>query len=179
MRRITVALFALMMIAGAVAAHAFDGAEKKAVTNKLCPVSGGPVVEKYRTEYKGQFVYLCCEGCVNEFNKNAEAIVAKMSKEEQEPSRSTQLARFPASRLIKRSSSSLKVARSISAAIIASKNTRRIIPERSNPVTLRALVLVRVSAKNLIFILRAADEARADFGVARQRSPLALWRNKL
>ncbi len=84
MRRITVAFFALMMIAGAVAAHAFDGAEKKAVTNKLCPVSGGPVVEKYRTEYKGQFVYLCCEGCVNEFNKNAEAIVAKMSKEEQE-----------------------------------------------------------------------------------------------
>ena len=84
MRRITVALFALMMIAGAVAAHAFDGAEKKAVTNKLCPVSGGPVVEKYRTEYKGQYVYLCCEGCVNEFNKNAEAIVAKMSKEEQE-----------------------------------------------------------------------------------------------
>ena len=84
MRRITVALFALMMIAGAVAARVSDGAEKKAVTNKLCPVSGGPVVEKYRTEYKGQYVYLCCEGCVSEFNKNAEAIVAKMSKEEQE-----------------------------------------------------------------------------------------------
>ncbi|MGA9773258.1 MAG: hypothetical protein WBV94_29785 [Blastocatellia bacterium] len=84
MRRITVALFALMMIAGAVAAHVSDGAEKKATTNKLCPVSGGPVVEKYRTEYKGQYVYLCCEGCVNEFNKNAETFVAKMSKDEQE-----------------------------------------------------------------------------------------------
>ena len=84
MRRITVALFALMMIAGVAAVRAYDGAEKKAVTNKLCPVSGGPVVEKYRTEYKGQYVYLCCEGCVNEFNKSPETFVAKMSKEEQE-----------------------------------------------------------------------------------------------
>ncbi|HKP86479.1 MAG TPA: hypothetical protein VJZ26_10300 [Blastocatellia bacterium] len=84
MRRITLSLVALMMLAGAVAAHVSDGAEKKAVTNKLCPVSGGPVVEKYRTEYKGQYVYLCCEGCVKEFNSNAEAFVAKMSKEEQE-----------------------------------------------------------------------------------------------
>lgn len=83
MRRITVALFALMLIAGAVGARAYDG-EKKAVTNKLCPVSGGPVVEKYRTEYKGQYVYLCCEGCVNEFNKSPETFVAKMSKEEQD-----------------------------------------------------------------------------------------------
>jgi YHS domain-containing protein len=83
MRRITVAFFALMMIAGAVAARVSDG-EKKAVTNKLCPVSGGSVVEKYRTEYKGQYVYLCCEGCVNEFNKSPETFVAKMSKEEQE-----------------------------------------------------------------------------------------------
>ena len=73
-----------MMIAGVVAARAYDGAEKKAVTNKLCPVSGGAVVEKYRTEYKGQYVYLCCEGCVNEFNKSPETFVAKMSKEEQE-----------------------------------------------------------------------------------------------
>lgn len=83
MRRITVALFALMLVAGAVGARAYEG-EKKAVTNKLCPVSGGPVVEKYRTEYKGQYVYLCCEGCVNEFNKSPETFVAKMSKEEQE-----------------------------------------------------------------------------------------------
>jgi YHS domain-containing protein len=84
MRRITVSFFVLMMIAGAVAARATDGAEKKAVTNKTCPVSGGPVVEKYRTEYKGQYVYLCCEGCVNEFNKTPDAFVAKMSKEDQE-----------------------------------------------------------------------------------------------
>ena len=84
MRRVTISFFVLMMIAGAVIARATDGAEKKAVTNKSCPVSGGPVVEKYRAEYKGQYVYLCCEGCVNEFTKNPEAFVAKMSKEDQE-----------------------------------------------------------------------------------------------
>jgi len=85
MRRITVAFFILTMLAGAAAASvSFDGTEKKAVTNKVCPVSGGPVVEKWRTEYQGQYVYLCCQGCVDEFNKNAETFVAKMSKEERE-----------------------------------------------------------------------------------------------
>jgi YHS domain-containing protein len=85
MRRTTVIIFTLMMLAGAAAAGiSSDGVEKKAVTNKVCPVSGGPVTEKYRTEYKGQYVYLCCEGCVNEFNKSPETFVAKMTKEDQE-----------------------------------------------------------------------------------------------
>jgi YHS domain-containing protein len=84
MRRITLSLVVLMMIAGAVAARVADGTEKKAVTNKSCPVSGGAVSEKYRAEYKGQYVYLCCEGCVNDFTKNPEAFVAKLSKEDQE-----------------------------------------------------------------------------------------------
>lgn len=89
MRKVIVAIFALTLIAGAVAARVADG-EKKNVTNKLCPVSGGPVVEKYRTEYTdkatglSQYVYVCCEGCLNEFTKGAETFVAKMSKEERE-----------------------------------------------------------------------------------------------
>ncbi|MBI3654559.1 MAG: YHS domain-containing protein [Acidobacteria bacterium] len=57
---------------------------KKAVTNKLCPVSGGPVSEKFRTEYKGQYVYVCCEGCLTEFKANPEKFVAKMSQEERQ-----------------------------------------------------------------------------------------------
>ena len=85
MRRITVAFFLLMLIAGAAAiGAAADDTDKKQVTNKLCPVSGGPVSEKYRAEYNGQYVYVCCEGCVNEFKKNPETFVAKMSKEERE-----------------------------------------------------------------------------------------------
>ena len=89
MRKAMVAVFALALLAGAVAARIADG-EKKNVTNKLCPVSGGPVVEKYRTEYAdketglSQYVYVCCEGCLGEFSKNPEPFVAKMSKEERD-----------------------------------------------------------------------------------------------
>jgi YHS domain-containing protein len=73
-----------MMLAGAAAVSAAIEGDKKAVTNKNCPVSGGGVVEKFRTEYKGQYVYLCCQGCVDEFNKTPEAFVAKLPKEDQE-----------------------------------------------------------------------------------------------
>ena len=89
MRKTIVALFALLLVAGAVAARVADG-EKKNVTNKLCPVSGGPVAEKYRVEYTdkasglSQYVYVCCEGCLNEFNKTPDTFVAKMSKEERD-----------------------------------------------------------------------------------------------
>ncbi|HJZ67387.1 MAG TPA: YHS domain-containing protein [Blastocatellia bacterium] len=81
-----VVLLLLVTFAGAVAVAATsnDGVPKKNVTNKVCPVSGGAVVEKYRTEYKGQFVYFCCEGCLNEFSKGPDAFVAKLSKEDQE-----------------------------------------------------------------------------------------------
>jgi len=85
MRKIAFAILLTVMLTGAVAARASaDGSEKKNVTNKSCPVSGGPVSEKYRTEYKGQYVYVCCEGCLSEFNKNPETFVAKMSKEERD-----------------------------------------------------------------------------------------------
>ena len=83
MRRAFFAVLLVALVAGAVGARV-SGDEKKNVTNKMCPVSGGPVSEKYRTEYKGQFVYVCCEGCLNEFNKDPEKFVAKMSKEERD-----------------------------------------------------------------------------------------------
>jgi YHS domain-containing protein len=85
MRKIALASVLVVVLAGVVAASVSpDGTEKKNVTNKVCPVSGGPVTEKYRTEYKGQYVYVCCEGCLTEFNKNPEGFVAKMSKEERD-----------------------------------------------------------------------------------------------
>ena len=85
MRKIVCCVFLVTMSAGVVSARAFaDGSEKKNVTNKMCPVSGGPVSEKFRAEYKGQYVYMCCEGCLTEFNKNPEMYVAKLSKEDQE-----------------------------------------------------------------------------------------------
>jgi YHS domain-containing protein len=85
MRKPTLAILLVLMLAGVVAARvSTEGPEKKNVTNKVCPVSGGPVSEKYRTEYKGQFVYVCCEGCLTGFNKTPDEFVAKMSKEERD-----------------------------------------------------------------------------------------------
>lgn len=58
--------------------------DKKAVTNKRCPVMQNEVNEKVRTEHNGQYVYFCCEGCVTPFNEDPEKYVAKLSKEDQE-----------------------------------------------------------------------------------------------
>jgi YHS domain-containing protein len=68
------------------AATTEDKKEEEAmpVTNKLCPVSGGKVNPQYRTEYNGQYVYVCCQGCLDEFKKDPEKFVAKMSKEERD-----------------------------------------------------------------------------------------------
>lgn len=92
MRKIAYSVLFVAMLAGVVSARAWsDGTEKKNVTNKMCPVSGGPVSEKYRAEYKGQYVYLCCEGCLTEFSKSPETFVAKLSKEDQEAIKANEL----------------------------------------------------------------------------------------
>ncbi|HXG67330.1 MAG TPA: YHS domain-containing protein [Blastocatellia bacterium] len=83
MRKVAIGVLLLMVFAGAVVAQAADG-EKKPVTNKMCPVMNSAASEKYRTEYKGQYVYFCCQGCIKMFEKDPEGYVAKMSKEDQE-----------------------------------------------------------------------------------------------
>src|SRR5215510_2323488 len=83
MRKTVMVVLTIMALAIVAAAMNPDG-EAKNVTNKMCPVSGGAVSEKYRTEYKGQYVYVCCEGCLKEFEKNPESYIAKLSKEDQE-----------------------------------------------------------------------------------------------
>lgn len=83
MRKVAVGIFLLLVFAGAVVVKASDG-EKKPVTNKVCPVMNAAVSEKYRSEYKGQYVYFCCQGCIKMFEKDPEGYVAKLSKEDQE-----------------------------------------------------------------------------------------------
>jgi len=83
MRKTAFLIVMVMMFAGVIA-HSVTADEKKNVTNKMCPVSGGPVSEKFRTEYKGQYVYVCCEGCLTQFSKTPDEFVAKRSKEERD-----------------------------------------------------------------------------------------------
>jgi YHS domain-containing protein len=84
MRKTAFGLFLLAAFAiAAMAVSASDG-DKKAVTNKMCPVMNAAVSEKYRAEYKGQFVYFCCQGCVTMFQKDPETYIAKLSAEDRE-----------------------------------------------------------------------------------------------
>lgn len=84
MRRIVfiVALATLLTgsVAGLVTAQADSSTQK--VTNKSCPLMGEATKEKFRVEYKGQYVYFCCKACIDEFNADPEAAVAKMSAED-------------------------------------------------------------------------------------------------
>ena len=86
MRKNFIAIFFIavfVFVASAAVVTATEDA-KKPVTNKMCPVSGGPVSADFRAEYQGQYVYVCCKGCLDEFKANPEKFVAKMSKEERE-----------------------------------------------------------------------------------------------
>lgn len=88
MRKTFIAFFAIVVF-GALASPLLGQStdkdkEAKAVTNKKCPVSDTDVSESIRVEYKGQYVYMCCDGCKAEFNKDPEKYVAKLSKEDQE-----------------------------------------------------------------------------------------------
>jgi YHS domain-containing protein len=84
MRKVSVVVSALIVLAISVAAFATDGETKKNLTNKKCPVMNSAASEKFRTEYKNQYVYFCCQGCIKMFEKDPDGYVAKLSKEDQE-----------------------------------------------------------------------------------------------
>jgi YHS domain-containing protein len=90
MRRVTflAVLAAFLLTAAAPLGLADTGADTKtaAVTNKFCPIMGkdSAVDPTIRVEHEGQYVYFCCQGCLNAFKKDPAAAIAKMSPEEQE-----------------------------------------------------------------------------------------------
>ena len=43
-----------------------------------CPVTGDKIDKKVFADYEGKRVYFCCAACVEKFNADAKAIVAKM-----------------------------------------------------------------------------------------------------
>jgi YHS domain-containing protein len=84
MRKSALTFLMILTLAGAVVARASDGEAKKHVTNKKCPVMKADVSEKYRVDYKGQYVYFCCQGCIAMFEKDPEKYIATLSPEDQE-----------------------------------------------------------------------------------------------
>ncbi|HLG18158.1 MAG TPA: YHS domain-containing protein [Blastocatellia bacterium] len=84
MRKFAFTLFLVSALAVVGAAKMLEGEAKKPVTNKRCPVMNSEVSEKFRAEYKGQYVYFCCQGCITMFEKSPETYIAKLSKEDQD-----------------------------------------------------------------------------------------------
>jgi YHS domain-containing protein len=56
------------------------------VTNTYCPVMGKDsfVDPKIRMEYEGQYVYFCCDGCLQMFKKDPAKYLASMPQEDLE-----------------------------------------------------------------------------------------------
>jgi len=68
--------------------RAEDGAAKapENVTNKHCPVMGteGFADPKIRSEYEGQYVYFCCDGCLKMFAKDPKKYLSNLPAEDLE-----------------------------------------------------------------------------------------------
>jgi YHS domain-containing protein len=82
------ALVAVCLLNAAANLGFADSSEKAgpaATTNKFCPVMGtdSAADPTIRLEHEGQYVYFCCQGCLNTFKKDPAAYVSKMSSEEQ------------------------------------------------------------------------------------------------
>jgi YHS domain-containing protein len=46
-----------------------------------CPVMGGKIDPKIYTDYKGERIYFCCTGCLEEFKKDPEKYMKKLHPE--------------------------------------------------------------------------------------------------
>ncbi len=58
-----------------------------AASQSTCPVMGGKIDEKIFADYKGQRIYFCCTGCLEEFKKDPEKYLKKMEAEGISPSK--------------------------------------------------------------------------------------------
>ena len=59
-----------------------------AAAQTTCPVLGGKINKEVYTDYKGQRVYFCCQGCVEPFKKDPEKYLQKMKEQGVTPEKS-------------------------------------------------------------------------------------------
>ncbi|MBF0484333.1 MAG: YHS domain-containing protein [Candidatus Omnitrophica bacterium] len=54
------------------------------VGNKICPVLGGVIDEKYKAtyEYEGKIYNFCCSACIEEFKKDPKKYIQKIEEEQ-------------------------------------------------------------------------------------------------
>jgi len=81
MNKIKVAVLTILIVLFAVGPVV---AEENTTTNNLqatCPVMGGKINKEVYTDYKGERVYFCCEGCISEFKKDPAKYMEKLENE--------------------------------------------------------------------------------------------------
>ena len=79
MKKLTIAMIALAMMAGFVMAHGDhpSSSETAKVATKvkhqtICPVMGNKINKKLYVDYNGKRLYVCCRGCIRAVKKNPE-----------------------------------------------------------------------------------------------------------
>jgi len=50
-----------------------------------CPVQGDPINKKLFVDYKGKRIYVCCEGCIAQVQKDPELYIKKLADMGQKP----------------------------------------------------------------------------------------------
>jgi YHS domain-containing protein len=58
--------------------HGKKVVEKKLASQKTCPVMGGEINKDLYVDYKGKWIYVCCEGCLAEIKKDPEKYLKKL-----------------------------------------------------------------------------------------------------
>lgn len=56
-------------------------AEEKPIIQQTCPVMGGKINKNLYYEYKGQRIYVCCDGCIAEVKKDPEKYLKKVNED--------------------------------------------------------------------------------------------------
>lgn len=77
----------LVLSYGAIGAEthklAGDKVDIKKINQVICPVMGRKINPKLYYKYKGQKIYVCCQGCISAVKKNPEKYLKKVHAEQQ------------------------------------------------------------------------------------------------
>ena len=64
-------LFSILSILAISSAFVFSDVQSaNAKPQTVCPVMGDPINKNIFTDYQGNRIYFCCDGCPSDFNKN-------------------------------------------------------------------------------------------------------------
>ena len=61
-----------------------EGEKKEAELNAKCPISDDDADKTITKDYKGRTIAFCCDGCVEDFDKDPKKYVAKLEKQEKD-----------------------------------------------------------------------------------------------